>query len=142
MKRSELFAARVQVKAETCEFKTVYNTKCPTCKVELSGDTYTEEAIWDVLLNGIADLDIRRDALSCDGIQKKSTNEVIVLVESKEVARNANPTNSVAALSGYKRLTTKVDSPNTHSAAEQAKKAPCPDSVSYTHLTLPTILLV
>ena len=129
------FAARVQGKAETCEFKTVYNTKCPTCKVELSGDTYyTEEAIRDVLLNGIADLDIRRDALSCDGIQKKSTNEVIALVESKEIARNANPTNSVAALSGHKRLTTKVDTPNTPSAAEQAKKALCPDCGNRFHI--------
>ena len=71
------FAARVRGKAETCGFTT--STKC-LCGKEVKAD-YTEEVIRDVLLAGVADLDIRRDALSMPGILEKSTNDVISLIE-------------------------------------------------------------
>ena len=47
------FAARVHGKAETC----AYTTKC-TCLREVD---FTDSIIRDVLIAGIADLDIRRD---------------------------------------------------------------------------------
>ena len=126
------FAARVQGKAETCEFKTTFSTKCPACQADVSGDTYyTEESIRDVLLNGIADIDIRQDALSSEGIQKKSINEIIALVESKEIARNANPVTNVLALSEYKRSArSNKQGQFIPSAAEQAKKGSCVDCKS------------
>jgi len=58
----------------------------------------------DVLLKGIADSDIRREALSFDGIQAKSIAKVIAFVESKEIARNANPSSSsMSAMSTYRK---------------------------------------
>ena len=87
---------------------------CPNaaCKKEISGDTYyTEEAIRDVLLNGIADMDIRREALSSEGIQRKTINEIIALVESKEIARNANPIGSINAHSSYKKAANNKNDP-------------------------------
>ena len=98
------FAARVQGKAETCEFKTIFNGSCTNCNTGYQGDVYyTDEVIRDVLLNGIADIDIRRDSLSSDNIQLKPVTEVIAYVENKETARNANVSTSISALSSYRR---------------------------------------
>ena len=48
------FSARVQGKAETCEFKTTFHTVCNNCNGPVDGDTYyTDDVIRDVLLNGV-----------------------------------------------------------------------------------------
>ena len=94
------FAARVRGKAETYGFTTT--TKCQ-CGKPVEAD-YTEEVIRDVLLAGISDLDIRRDALSMPKIQQKSTNDVVSIIESREMARNATPLSSVNAMSSYKQV--------------------------------------
>ena len=108
------FSARVRGKAETCGFTT--STKCPHGS-PMQAD-YTEEVIRDVLLAGICDLDIRRDALSMTGILEKSVNDVVSIIEGREMARNATPVpSSVAALSNYKR--DKLKDPPT--------PVPCPD---------------
>ena len=55
------FAAKVQGKAETCEFVTAFSGRCTNadCNAQYTGQTYyTDEVIRDVLLNGIADTDI------------------------------------------------------------------------------------
>ena len=109
------FAARVRGKAETCGFIT--SIECPHGS-PMHAD-YTEEVIRDVLLAGICDLDIRRDALSMTGILEKSVNDVVSIIEGREMARNATPVpSSVAALSTYKRDKQK-EKPSTH--------VPCPD---------------
>ena len=53
-------------------------------------------------------------------------------MESKEIARNANPIGSINAHSSYKRAANNKNDPpasssNIPNAADQAKKAPCPD---------------
>ena len=93
------FAARVRGKAETCGFITAAKCKCGE---QVKAD-YTEEVIRDVILAGISDFDIRRDALSMPGIQEKSTNDVVSIIEGREMARNATPLTSVAAMSSYKQ---------------------------------------
>ena len=112
------FAARVRGKAETCEFTTPAACKCG--KTVLAD--YTEDAIRDVLLAGICDIDIRREALSMSGIHDKTINEVISIIESKEMARNATPMSSVSTLSAYKRG--KTPQPHTQ---DMSKTVPCPD---------------
>ena len=102
------FAATVQGKAETCEFTTEYSGTCTAagCNERYHGKTYyTDERIRDVLLTGIADVDIRREALSVEGVQQQSINEIIAFVESREIARNAqpNPLSGVSGVSGYQR---------------------------------------
>ena len=65
---------------------------------------FTEEIIPDVLLAGICDLAIRRDALSMTDVLGKSVNDVVSIIEGREMARNATPVpSSVAALPTYKR---------------------------------------
>ena len=81
------FAARVQGKAGTCGLHT--SVKCE-CGRTLQID-YTSETVKDVLLAGIADMDIRREALGTKDIQNKSINKVISFVEGREMARNATP---------------------------------------------------
>ena len=130
------FAARVQGKAETCEYQTVYNARCSNCDTAVYGKTYyTDEVIRDVLLNGVADSDIRREALSAEGMQAKAVTEVIAFIESREIARNANPTSSLSALSSHRRYNhdrinhtypsnIRSKSPNT---SDRAKTSSCPD---------------
>ena len=136
------FAARVQGKAETCEFKTPFHTNCSNCQTLINGEVYyTDDVIRDVLLNGISDIDIRREALSTDSIQTKPISEIIGFVETRETARNANPSSSVSALSEYRKsnrdLSAKRTKGNTNftpSAFDQSLTANCPDCSSPFHL--------
>ena len=134
------FAARVRGKAETCEY--VISNTC-TCG-EIKDVNYTNESIRDVLLAGIADLEIRREAF---GEKLLTVNDVIGFVESREVARNAIPTSSNAAMSAFRRTanyrqdchvatksvrhtaTTPIAPPTAPlpTLADRAKQAPCPD---------------
>ena len=88
------FAARVRGKAETY----AYITKC-TCLREVD---FTDSIIRDVLIAGIADLDIGRVVLCTSAILERAVNDVISLVESKEMARNALPS-SASGISSFKR---------------------------------------
>ena len=129
------FAARVQGKAETCEFKTAYHTNCSECQTVLNGEVYyTDEVIRDVLLNGISDMDIRREALSTDGMQTKPITEIIGFIETRETARNANPSSNVSALSEYRKSNRDTNSKRqprntafTPSIFDQSLTAKCPD---------------
>ena len=124
------FAAKVKGKAETCAFRT--STKCK-CGENVIAD-YTTESVKDVLLAGIADLDIRREALSLREIPKMSINDVISFVEDREMARNATPSHSLSALSSYKtekKGTSAAALPATASNVSNKtipnKTVPCPD---------------
>ena len=64
---------------------------------------YTEEVIKDIILAGISDLDIRRDALSMPEILDKTTNDIVGIVENREMARNATPLTTLSAMSSYKQ---------------------------------------
>ena len=93
------FATRVRGKAETCNFTTTRT--CPCSRQNIA--SYTEEAIKDVMLAGIADDDIRREALGTEDILSKSVNNIISFVENKEMGRKATESSSVAAVSSFKR---------------------------------------
>ena len=88
------FVASVHGKAETCS----YTIGC-NCGNNVD---FTEVTIRDILIAGIYDTDIRWDVLGTQGILDQSINDVIALVESKEVARNALPASN-ASVSGYRR---------------------------------------
>ena len=116
------FAAKVQGKAETCAFTTTATCSCGSVvQVE-----YKKESVRDVLLAGIADMDIRREALSTADMQEKSINEVIAFVESREMARNAMPLQSLSALSSYKSVKIKT-APPPKPPNMANKKVVCPD---------------
>ena len=110
------FAARVRGKAETCAF----TTKCYCTKIV----NYTDHMIRDVLLHGISDMDIRREVLGVSDILETAVNEVISLVESKEMARNALPSATISRMSSFKQQSQEPDPRALTSSSEQAT---CPD---------------
>ena len=118
------FTARVRGKAETCAFTT-------TCECGKNVD-YTDHAIRDVLLNGLSDPDIRREVLGTKDVLKTPVNDVIALVENKEMARNALPSSTLSAVSSFKRQQDPPKEPptTTPSRVDQAKQATCPDCKS------------
>ena len=77
------FAARVRGKTDICAF----TIDC-TCGLKVN---YTNHMIRDTLLNGIADDEIRREILGSADVLTRAVNEIVALVESKEMARNAVP---------------------------------------------------
>ena len=89
------FTARVFGKANTC----AYSVQC-ACPVPTAVD-FTEIIVRDVLIAGIADMDI----LGTDKILERTVNEVVIIVEGKEMARNALPS-SAPGISSFKRITT------------------------------------
>ena len=107
------FTARVRGKAETCAFTTI-------CECGKNVD-YTDHVIRDVLLNGISDLDIRREVLGTTNILQTPVNDVM--------ARNALPSSTLSAVSSFKRqqVPPKQLPSATPSRADQAKQAACPD---------------
>ena len=109
------FAARVRGKAETCS----YITKCSCARTV----DFTDIIIRDVLIAGIADIDIRREILGMQGILQKSINDVVALVESKEMARNALPT-TAASISSFRH---QINAPTEQAKADKNQTAPCPD---------------
>ena len=86
------FAARVRGKADTC----VFTVDC-TCGLKVN---YTDHMIRDTLLNGIADDEI----LGSADVLTRAVNKIVVLVESKEMARNAVPPTEVTSVSAVQRL--------------------------------------
>ena len=115
------FTARVRGKAETCAFST-------QCECGKNVD-HTDHVIRDVLLNGISDPDIRREVLGTKNVLQTPVNDVIALVENKEMARNALPSSTLSAVSSFKRQQEPPKEPPsaTPSRADQAKQAACPD---------------
>jgi hypothetical protein len=87
--------------------------------------------IRDVLLNGIYDSDIRREILGTPDVLKKPVNDVIALVENKEMSRNALPSPTLSAMSSFQRLRNQKTSPApTPAQADKDKQASCPDCKS------------
>ena len=55
-------------------------------------------------------MDIRPEIIGTDKILDRTENDVIALVDGKEMARNALPS-SAAAISSFERITTSVPAP-------------------------------
>ena len=131
------FAAKVRGKAETGGF--IENAKCPCgCNHTFPFD-YTAHVIRDVLLAGIGCSDIKREILSMDGIHAKTTNELVGLVEQREMARNAlsrrqsavaavstDNRDSAVSLSTFKRHKTVGLSQASPRVQPSEQSIPCP----------------
>ena len=92
------FASRVRGKAETCEYEV--NVTCECTKVNRVN--FTDHIMRDVLLAGIYDPDIRRELYGVDGILSQPINDVIALIEKKEMARDAHSAASSSSMSSMK----------------------------------------
>ena len=133
-KRDESFRAftsRVRGKAETCDFVALNSCVCGVSnKVD-----YTDHIMRDVLVAGIYDAEIRRDILGVEGITEKPINEVISLVEKREMARDANVvTGNASAISsrqvcmphGSRKFVAPPPGLKEPCPANRSKRIPCP----------------
>ena len=117
------YAARVRGKADTCAF----SVDC-SCGLKVN---YTDHMIRDTLLNEISDFDIRREILRTTDILTTAVNDVIALVESKKMARNAIPAHDVSVVSAFRRQKVTTISKNCRSSsrnpspANPSKQSPC-----------------
>ena len=117
------FAARVRGKPDTCAFSA-------DCSFGLKVN-YTDHMIRDTLLNGFSDFDIRREILGTTDILTTAVNDVIALVESNEMARNATPAPDESVASAFRRQKVTIISKNCRSSsrnfspANPLKQSPC-----------------
>ena len=124
------FASRVRGKAETCEFVASALCKCGQTNLV----DYTDHMMRDVLIAGIYDPDIRREVLGLDGISTRPINDVVSLLEKKEMARDANlsrcGSSAVACgLNSNSQSSPQVSDPppgfREPSASQKAQRATC-----------------
>ena len=113
------FFARVRGKAEICSFTTESKCGCGTTNVV----DFTEIMVRDVIIAGIYDEDIRRRLMSVNDLCKKSSNQIISLVEAEEMARNATSNSTVATTIGN---TTTPKTPTPPITDLKKDKASCP----------------
>ena len=130
------FSSRVRGKAETCGFSTT--SVCDVSSQTSNSVDYTDHIIRDVLVAGIYNADIRRDVLGVDMITDKSVNEVIGLVEKREMARDVhNVSANMSSFSTYRKEVRKVPVPrkspgplpgfsDTCTASRTSECVPCP----------------
>ena len=96
------YHARLQGKAATC----AYTIKCSDGACERLID-FTDIIVKDVLINGLADEEIKKDVHGWIELDSKGVKDVVSFIESKEMARDALTHRSspaaAAAVSSYKK---------------------------------------
>ena len=89
------FLARVQGKARTCNLVTTGRCECGKSVTV----NYTQEVVKDVVMAGIADVEVQTSVLEIDGIEDQPLNEIISTIERKERARKAYRPSNVSVVS-------------------------------------------
>ena len=84
---SRSFLSRIQGKAATCEFVTVCTANC--CEANPPKVDFSNVIVKYVLVNGLADAEIRKDVLGWKDLDTSSLAETIAFIEGKEMARDA-----------------------------------------------------
>ena len=104
------FYARVQNTARQCDF-TVPCTEVACVKNRAPFISYCDEIVKQVVLCGLADVEIKKDVLGVSGINGKTLAETLGLIEDKETAARSatdRATSSAAtssAATSYKKIT-------------------------------------
>ena len=103
------FFANVKASAKTCKFE----IQCPhQCCNNHPRIDYTSNVVKDILIAGIADVDIRKEILSIQDLDEKTDKDLVDIIEAKEIAMkawNKTPVLGTAGISQYRRET-KLDS--------------------------------
>ena len=116
------FAAKVRGKAETCGFTLNATSPC-ACRHRFDLD-YTVEVIRDVLLAGIGNDEIKQHVLSTEGVAETSINELVALVEKREMARSAVSRNrSMSSTTDFDRDVHAVSRVRRSSPADDVARA-------------------
>lgn len=95
------FYSKIKGKAATCN----YSIKCH-CNPPSTVD-FTDIIIRDVVVAGLADVDIRKEVLGWTELDNAPITDAIAFIESKEMARNAlvgsSSTTATAGISNFKK---------------------------------------
>ena len=103
----------------------------PRCALaNCTGVNYTGSVVRDILLAGIYDVEIRRDVLSDPSMATRPINDIILVIESKESARDAvsSPAprtpapEAAAASSSFKSAGKQPPTPTQRAPKPQAQK--------------------
>ncbi|KAK4305129.1 hypothetical protein Pmani_022961 [Petrolisthes manimaculis] len=119
------YVARLRGLANVCQWSKTGVCTTATCSGTVTID-YTEDIVKLVLLNGLADEEIRKEVLGTTEIDTKTLNETVCLVDSKETAARAMVTDNLrVAASSYKKMgrgqTNQASPRPTHDYGEQDK---------------------
>ena len=122
--RFRMFVGRIRERVVDCSFETACThappgrTNC-TLDANCAGHDYTDAIIKLVALNGIRDPDIKREVLGVSDLRTRDINDLISLVENKEVARDQSKPNALAmaGVSAFKKKGKVQSTPPTASPA-------------------------
>ena len=97
------FAARQKGKARSCKL----SQKCTNCDATVD---FSDRVVKTVMLNGLCNEDVRKEVLGDSGLDEKSLEDTIKLVEAKEAAlrstggANDDQSSGVTGYSKYKKI--------------------------------------
>ena len=94
------FVARQKGKARSCKL----NQKCQNCETEVD---FSDRVVKTVMLNGLCDEDVKREVLGDSGLDEKSLEDTVKLVEAKEVALRSVvgvKSEQSSSVTGYQKL--------------------------------------
>merc|ERR1711911_264026 len=133
--RFRMFVGRIRERVVDCSFETAC-THAPPGQMKCSlvatcaGHDYTDAIIKLVALNGIRDPEIKREVLGVSDLRTRGINDLISLVENKEVARDQSKPNALAmaGVSAFKKKGKVQSTPPTTSPTVIAPQRPSGDS--------------
>ena len=100
------FKSRIDAVARNCGLDVACTHTCCAAKAKIS---FADVVAKHVLINGIHDVEIRKEVLGTAGLDDKSLMETVGIVENKETALRSMPeyrsTGKADALSGYRKST-------------------------------------
>ena len=120
------FLLRVKGKAITCKFK----IKCPhnhTASTNQVYVDYTDEMIRHVILNGLYDDDIKRDIFSEANLDSMLVNDLVSVIEGKELARDATQLPNASSISQFRKK--QKEDAKMHDHDREGKCAMCNCSI-------------
>ncbi len=98
--RSRTFLEKVQGKAAACDFKIRCTEK--GCREGGNYGDFTDTIVKCVLINGLANAEIRREILGWESLDESSLPDVAAFIEQKEMEREALKGEAVVERTGYK----------------------------------------
>ena len=94
------FASRIRGKAEICEYEVEVQCSNSGCN-QANKTNFTDHIMRDVLLPGIYEADIQSEMYGVDDVLGQAMNQVISLVEKKEMAPDAHSPASTSGISSF-----------------------------------------
>ena len=92
------YVSRLRGKAHVCNF-----TSKGSCGNDACIADFTDDMVKMIMINGLADEDVKKDILSTTDIDDKTLADTVSLIDSKEIAARAMMATPTVAVSSYKK---------------------------------------